>query len=355
MSKSFRKPIVGLTMGDPAGIGPEILLKALTRPGILKAARFVIFGSFSYLEKQKYRFLSRQQQQQYRLIQIPYSRNNLILSSFGDANEIPVLDFPLGQSFIRMGAVNSAHGHLSGQLIKEATLLALKQRLDAVVTGPINKVSFYQGGWGKLYQGHTEMMADLSKAKSVTHMLVKDWFRVVHVTSHIPLKSVSRKIKIKNVIQTIKLAKCGMDLLGIKNPRIAVSGLNPHAGDEGLFGREEKNIILPAVQYCRGKGIHVEGPLSPDIIWPRCFGGEYDVGVAMYHDQGQIPFKLLSFLFSAQKKVVTVSGALLTIGLPFLRVSPCHGSAFDIAGKGIASEQSFLDAVQLAIQLARTR
>jgi 4-hydroxythreonine-4-phosphate dehydrogenase len=221
------------------------------------------------------------------------------------------------------------------------------------VTAPINKVSFRLGGWGKRFIGHTEMLAELTGSKEVGLMLVHGSLRAIHVTSHVPLKAVPALITRRRVTGSIRLADLGVRMMGIRGPRIAVCGLNPHAGDGGLMGHEEERAIAPAVAACRREGLRVDGPLPADTVWPFILAGRYDVAVAMYHDQGQIPIKMHGFRVG--KNVTQSGGVNVTIGLPIIRTSPAHGTAFDIAGKGLASEESFVEALTLAARMVSSR
>jgi 4-hydroxythreonine-4-phosphate dehydrogenase len=230
----------------------------------------------------------------------------------------------------------------------------LKKRIHAMVTAPINKRSFLMGGWGKKYVGHTEMLAGLTRVTDYALMMVVGRLRAVHVTSHIPLKEVAKSITAARVSATIRLTHHGLRQLGFFKPRIAVCGLNPHAGDGGVLGKEEAGAIFPAVKKCRQNGILVDGPLSADTLWPQVAGGLYDAGVAMYHDQGQIPIKLFGFQFEKGKEVLT-RGVNVTLGLPIIRTSVAHGTAYDIAGRGVASEGSLLEAIRMAVAMTKSR
>ncbi len=298
------KPRIGITIGDPAGVGPEIVRKALHRPDVLQICVPVTFGD---------------------------------------------LGVPSNKSF-RYGVATAANGKASGIYIEAAIQAALTKQIDAVVTAPINKQSFRMGGWGKKFTGHTEMFAKLTGARRVALMLVHGPLRAVHVTSHIPLKKVASALTVSRVLETILLTHQALRKMGIKNPRIAVCGLNPHAGDGGLLGKEERTVIAPAIRKAKQKKVRAEGPLSADTVWPLVRDGVYDAGVAMYHDQGQIPIKLSSF--SSTGKNTLVRGVNVTLGLPIVRTSVAHGTAYEIAGKGKASEESLVDAIKLAAKMA---
>lgn len=324
------KPTIGISIGDPSGIGPEIVLKSISQPKLKGKCNFVVFGDIELLAWVNKKILHRSK-----------------LPSAVYENESR-LSLP-----IRFGVVSAANGYCSGRYIEAAIHSAQRGNIDAIVTAPINKESFRLGGWGKRYTGHTEMFSALTGAKKTALMLISGPLRAIHVTSHIPLKDVSRKLTRENVFDTICLADIGLKKLGIRHPKIVVCGLNPHAGENGLLGGEEQRVIGPAIQLALRKGLKVVGPLPADTVWPSVRDGFYDVGVAMYHDQGQIPIKLHSF--SNGKKGPLVHGINVTVGLPLIRTSVAHGTAFEIAGKGVASEQSLVDAIELALLMVKNK
>lgn len=323
------KPRVGITIGDPAGIGPEVVLKALARAEVRRVCRPVVFGDVRLLGSVSRAVLR---------------RSSLPLADYVDLISIPLEKF-------RAGVASVAAGKSSGIFISAAVRAARAGALDAIVTAPINKESFRMGGWGAKFTGHTEMLAALTGAKSVALMLVHGDLRASHVTSHIPLKDVPAAVTSPRVLETILVTNDALRKMGFRKPRIAVCGLNPHAGDGGILGDEEKRVIAPAVRRARAKSVDVHGPLSPDTVWPLVRDRVYDAGVAMYHEQGQIPVKLLSF--QSKRDRVRVRGVNVTLGLPIIRTSVAHGTAYEIAGMGKASEQSMVDAILLAARMAR--
>jgi 4-hydroxythreonine-4-phosphate dehydrogenase len=337
----MRTPRLALTLGDPAGIGPEIILKALARPSVRRQAEFVVFGDLAWLRRTQVRALKRH----------PASR--LRLSRTGDRGTVRVIDFQNVPATLRVGRSSAAAGRASGAYIASAVDAVLHRFADGLVTAPIHKVSFRQGGWGKKFIGHTEMLAALTGAREVGLMLLHGPLRAVHVTSHVPLKDVPRLLTRSRIAATIRLANEGARALGIARPRIAVCGLNPHAGDGGLMGTEEGRVIAPAVAAARRAKLRVEGPMSPDLVWPFLAAGRFDVAVAMYHDQGQIPVKLSAF--DARGGTTTSGGVNVTLGLTIVRTSPAHGTAFDIAGRGVASEASLVEAIEVAVRLVKAR
>ena len=233
--------------------------------------------------------------------------------------------------------------------------LAMENKIDAVVTAPISKPSFTLGGWGEKYPGHTEMYADLTNTKKFTMLLAHRNFRVVHVSVHVSLEEAIRRVKTPRVIETIELALTSCKMFGIEKPHIAVCGLNPHAGDEGKFGYQDVEEILPAVEEMKKRGHNVVGPVPADTVWPKLKSGFYDIVVANYHDQGHIPTKLLGFQYDKDGHCIDVEGVNITIGIPMIRVSVDHGTAYGKAGKGIATPTSLLGALEIATTLAKNR
>ena len=337
------KPIVGITMGDPTGVGPELLLKTMSSRVLDKSQRYVVFGDFSYLRKVHGYFSRKGFRYPFHFFPFPPESLPTLRNLRNNSETIPVIDSRiLTDSPLVFGQEKKWAGWASGVFIQQAVHAALNGWIQALVTLPINKESFRLGGWGKKYVDHTQMLADLTKSPAVALMLVSGPMRAVHVTQHVPLKSVPSLITRSRVSKTIELAAQGLKKLGIRSPKIAVCGLNPHAGDGGILGREEINVIGPVVKKFKRRGWAVEGPLSADALWPLVKNGKFDAGVAMYHDQGQIPVKLLN------QGVVNI-----TLGLPFVRTSVGHGTAFDIAGNGRAHPKSFLSALETAITMLK--
>jgi 4-hydroxythreonine-4-phosphate dehydrogenase len=228
------------------------------------------------------------------------------------------------------------------------------KEVQAVVTGPIHKEAIRLAGCP--YAGHTEIFAQRTRTKDYAMMMVEGDFRLVYVTTHLPLREACKFVKMDRVLKVIRLAHQAARCLGIPSPRIVVPGLNPHASDGGLFGDEEKNEILPAVTAAKREGIYVDGPISPDIAFVKLKAGQYDMGLAMYHDQGCIPLKLIGFVWDKRyKKFVSVRGVNVTLGLPIIRTSVDHGVAYDIAGQGKASPQSLIEAIKLAVKLCKVK
>jgi len=348
------KPVIGITMGDPTGIGPEIILKALAGESIRRLCYPVIFGDYKYFLKVE-NFLRRKGCLKGKITFSPRPCFNSIGHQINQirGSAIPFYDLaniPKKQK-LTFGKPTAWGGRASGAFIREAVKAALNGAIDGLVTAPINKLAFKMGGWGKKFAGHTEMLGSLTGTKDFALMMILGPFRVIHVTSHVPLDQVKFLIKKKRIEKTIELANQGVKALGIASPKIAVSGLNPHAGENGILGREELDEISPAIISSRKKGLRVKGPFPPDIIWPLVLNGAYDIGVAMYHEQGQIPLKILSFRTNSENlepgKLVNI-----TVGIPIIRTSVGHGTAYDIAGKGLADDSSLREAIKVACQLA---
>lgn len=357
MDLKKRKPIIAITMGDPCGVGPEIVLKMLAKKGLYRQCRPVVFGDWAFLRKVQQTVFKRASASRVRLTPLAFNeKTGFNPPSSGDRNTAYVVDFknvPLKR--FRWGEASAWGGKASGDYIYHSARAALNNKVDAVVTAPINKVSFKRGGWGKAAVGHTEFLAHLTGTKKYALMLAWGKIRAVHATSHIPLRDVAKALTKKRIVETITLAHENLKRLGVKRPRLAVCGLNPHASDGGLFGNEEKTKISPAVRFCRRRGMRVDGPLPADTAWPKAAAGLYDAVIAMYHDQGQIPIKLFSFKPSQEKGLFQTEGVNITLGLPIIRTSVDHGTAYDMAGKGIASEKSLGQAIRLAIAIVKGR
>lgn len=332
------RPIIAITMGDPAGVGPEVAAKALAQHDLEDHCRPLVVGSAEVM------------QEALRLVNAP-----LRLHAVADVAEArfkpgtcEVLDLnSVGLSAVQPGQVAAAAGQAAVAYVEAATERALQGQVDAMATGPINKAALQAAGIP--YIGHTELLMALIgeglTETSVTTMLVTPGLRVVHVTRHVPLAEVAALITQERVANTIRVTHRGLQQMGIPQPRLAVAALNPHGGDGGLIGREELEQIAPAVEVARREGIDAQGPIPADSVFFRAIKGEFDAVVAMYHDQGHIPIKTHDFARS-----VTV-----TLGLPIVRTSVDHGTAFDIAWKGEADETSMVEAIRLAAQLARRR
>lgn len=318
-------------MGDPAGIGPEIIVKALNNNDVEKL-KTVIFGSKNVIEHYiKVCKINKE-------INIVKNLNEL---KDGTINIYPVNNLSLYD--FKIGEVSSICGKASFEYIHAAVQFALEKKLSAIITAPINKASLNKAGYR--FNGHTELIAELTKAQKYSMVLTNGRLNVIHVTTHVALKNVSSHIKKDKILETILLAQEVGKLLGNTIPKIGVAALNPHGGESGLFGEEEINEIIPAVLEANKKGIKALGPIPADVIFLKAMNGEFDVVVAMYHDQGHIPIKMFGL----------ETGVNFTVGLPIIRTSVDHGTAFDIAGKGIADEKSLLEAIKLAAKIVKNK
>ncbi len=321
---------IAITMGEPGGIGPEIIVKALYCSEIRKYSTPIVIGNIDTIKEAV------------RLIGLPLKVKSLsnLSDSKPEIGTIEVIDIKSPMPF-KKGMSSAQAGGAVVSYVKKAAELAFKKQVNAVVTAPISKESLKLAGYS--WQGHTELLAELTKTKDFAMMFVSEELKVILATIHVSLKEVPRLINEKLVLKTIILAKKGSDMLGIKNPRIAVAGLNPHAGEAGIFGDEEIKVIIPAIKKANKKGIAVSGPYPPDVVFYKAYNGDFDIVVCMYHDQGLIPFKMLAF----------DTGVNVTVGLPVIRTSPDHGTAFDIAWQNKADPTSMIEAIKLASRLKR--
>lgn len=338
----MQKPVICISMGDPAGIGAEIIVKALGKNEIYNKARPVVIGSKSVIQD-AISFIPSHLKLNI-IKDIARLKGDYGFIDLVDLNNIQLEDFHYGE-------VSAAAGKASMEYIFKAIELAKNNEVDAVVTGPINKESINKAGYN--YTGHTEIFAEKTNCKDYAMMLTSDEMAVIHVSTHVSLREAIERVKKERILKVIHLAREAMIKLGIKKPRIAVSGLNPHAGEGGLFGREEILEIVPAIEEARREGIIVEGPISPDTLFPKVRGKQYDIGVAMYHDQGHIPMKVTGFQYDiSTNKWLSMSGVNATIGLPIIRTSVDHGVAYGKAGEGRANEESMINALDMAIKLS---
>jgi 4-hydroxythreonine-4-phosphate dehydrogenase len=333
----FAKPVLGITMGDPAGIGPEVIIKALGRASLRRWFRPLVIGSPQVLERTRSSLKAK--------IKIRLVREPRAVMAAMPAGVIPVLDpLPGGLGSISMGRVSKETGAAQALYIKEAVRLALNGVIAGIVTAPINKEAINLAGYP--YPGHTEMLAELTGSKEVGMMIVGGPLRCMFATTHVAIKELAGRLTVELVERAIRLCHQGLTtLFGIQHPKIAVAALNPHAGEGGLFGTEERTIIAPAIQRAVASGYPAVGPLPADTVIGQTARGAYDAVVVMYHDQGLIPLKLVAFGKSVN----------ITVGLPLIRTSVDHGTAYDIAGKGMADEGSLVEAIRLAARFAAHR
>jgi len=331
------KPIVAITMGDPAGVGPEISILGLSKPELFAKIRPIIIGDAKRLQlaydilKEKGRFTPGNE--------LWIQAINNLEGAGTQVGRVDVLDLQNVPADLPWGEMRAEAGKACFEYLKKAVELAQNGAINAVCTAPINKEAWKASGIH--YPGHTDALGDLLNSPSFATMLVNDKLRVVHVSTHISLIQAIHYATKEHILARIELAHNSLKALNIKDPRIAVAGLNPHAGENGLFGSEDSQRVLPAVQAALAKGINVSGPYPPDSVFARASNGEFDVVIALYHDQGHIAIKMLGNGFD--------TGVNVTIGLPILRTSVDHGTAFDIAGKGVARERSMLEALAVTV------
>jgi 4-hydroxythreonine-4-phosphate dehydrogenase len=336
------KPLIGISVGDPAGIGPEITARALSLRKIYDLCRPLVVGEAEMMKKAvKFSKLDLE------IHRVSSPKEGLYQFGTVDLLDLKNLD---GRS-VKHKKISADYGRASFEYVKKVIELAMAKEIDATVTGPISKEAINLAGFH--YSGHTEIYADLTQTKDYAMMLAHDQFRVIHVSTHVSLREACDRVKKGRVYRVIRLGYDSVKRLGVKNPKIAVAGLNPHAGEEGLFGREEIEEIEPAIQQARMEGLRIEGPIPPDTVFSKMQGGQYDLVVVMYHDQGHIPTKLIGFRYDDKTKTWgSMSGVNITCGLPIIRVSVDHGTAFGKAGEGRANPESMIQAIQIAAKLA---
>lgn len=334
------RPVLGLTLGDPAGIGPEICLRALRAPEVSELCVPVLFGDARVLQRVNESTLRSGNGK------IELEKERIV--SLAEWKELGAITEPLivdcaavDAAKIEPGKISAACGQAGYRYIEHAINAALAEKIDGVVTAPIHKESLRLAG--VKFPGHTEIFTALTKAQRSCMMLYSDKLVVSMATTHIGYSEVPGKLSVERILNVIELTAEALKWMLHREPRIAVCGLNPHAGEHGLFGnREEENFVEPAVTEARARGLNVTGPVVPDAVFTSSQRRQYDGIVTLYHDQGHIPFKMLAF----------DTGVNITLGLPIIRTSVDHGTAFDIAWQGKANPQSLYSAVQVAAELA---
>ncbi|HLR37861.1 MAG TPA: 4-hydroxythreonine-4-phosphate dehydrogenase PdxA [Chitinophagaceae bacterium] len=336
------KPIVGITMGDPAGIGPEIAIKVLQRKDIYKKCHPVIVGDAQLIQSCMNTLD----------IKGTVHAINHISEAYFEEGTVDVYDLKnVDVKNLKPGEISAMAGDAAFEAVTKTIQLALDGEIDASVTGPIHKKSMNEAGHH--YAGHTEIYAEYTNTKEYAMLLAEKNFRVIHVSTHVSLREACDLVKKERILEVIRLLDSGLRQLGIDHGKIGIAGLNPHAGDSGLFGDEDEKEIVPAVKEALNAGYNVEGPVPPDTLFAKAATGYYDGCVAMYHDQGHIPFKMAGFKWDNEaKKMESVKGVNITLGLPIIRVSVDHGTAFDIAWKGVASPDAMVLAINYATQFA---
>lgn len=340
------KPILGITMGDPASIGPEITVKALARPELYDNCRPLVVGDACMMEKAK-KLVGHEE---ITIHPVSSVKEALFTPGTIDVYEMNLIDadtLPIGQ-------VSAEAGEAAFQYVKKVIELANADEIDGTVTNALNKEAINVAGHH--FSGHTEIYAHYTETKKYCMMLAHQNMRVTHVSTHVSLREACNRVKKERVLDVIRMSHTACKDLGIENPRVAVAGLNPHCGENGLFGDEEIKEITPAIEAARAEGIDASGPYPPDSVFSKLRGGWYDIVVCMYHDQGHIPLKVVGFVYNQEAgKWDAVEGINLTLGLPIVRVSVDHGTAFDQAGTGMANELSLMNAIDYAARLSRSR
>ena len=327
-------PHLGITTGDPAGIGPEISLRAAQENALADACRLVLFGSYAILESRAGH------------LSLPFDFERVSIDYFRKETRLPdrcIVDIP--QDDVRPGTGSAETGRAAARNIIECHAACSRGQLDAMVTAPLNKKFLQEAGYS--YPGHTEFLASLSGVSEFAMCFLTEKLKVVLATIHVPLQTVAEQISVDLILRKLRLILKEFPRLGLPCGKVAVAGLNPHAGEFGILGSEEESFITPAIRQALREfpGCQIFGPLPADTLFWRAYKGEFDIVVAMYHDQGLAPIKLIGF-----GEAVNV-----TVGLPFVRTSVDHGTAFDIAGKGIARHDGMLTAIRWALRLSEAK
>ena len=327
------RPIIGITMGDPAGNGAELSIQALSHKNVYENCKPIIIGDANCMQ--------------------------CALELLGKQNDFNIHAVKnVSDALFEFGTIDvyDMCGEAGFQYVKKVIELAMSNEVDATVTNAISKEAINLAGHH--YSGHTEIYADFTNTKKYTMMLAHDDLRVVHVSTHVSLREACDRVKKDRVYEVIKIANDACKAIGIAKPKIGVAGLNPHCGENGMFGREEIEEIQPAIDKAISEGIDIpeKKPTPPDTIFSKALGGWYDIVVAMYHDQGHIPLKVKGFVYNKElKKWDAVAGINVTLGIPVIRVSVDHGTGFDLAGKGVSNEISLSNSIEYAILLAKNK
>ena len=339
------KPIIAITMGDPAGIGPEIIVKALSLEETYEKCRPLVTGDANIMQ-----WAVDQMGSDLKIHRIASVKEALFELGTIDVYDLACIDMDTFQP----GVLQNQCGHAAFISVTTAIQLAMENEVDATVTAPLNKEALHNAGHN--FDGHTEIYAHYTHTKKYAMLLADEHLRVIHVSTHVPLRVACDRVKKDRIIEVTELIHDACKQFGIENPRIGIAGLNPHASDGGLFGWEEEKEIAPAVEELLQRGFNVDGPVPPDTLFAKARCGKYDGCVAMYHDQGHIPFKVVGFQWDKETgKMEAAKGVNITLGLPIIRVSVDHGTAFDVAGKGIASPDAMLLSIDYATKMAINR
>lgn len=336
-------PILAITLGDPGGIGPEIAVKALADKRVYDICRPILVGTADLVKNA----LAFCRLDGFEVAKVDDPRTGRYMHGLIEVRDLE--NFPI--SGLKHKTITAPQGRASFEFVNEAINMALAKRVDGTVTGPINKAAINAGGFH--YSGHTEIYAEKTGTKDYCMMLADGGFRVAHVSTHVSLREACDRVKKARVAKVIDLTWAALEKLDVGQPVIGVAGLNPHCGEGGLFGIEDDEQVRPAVVEAVARGLKVEGPIPADTVFSKMLGGLYDAVVVMYHDQGHIPTKLQGFKFDQATGVWgQMSGVNVTLGLPIVRTSVDHGTAFGKAGEGRANPQSLLDAVEMAAKLS---
>lgn len=338
-------PILAITMGDPAGIGPEIVVRALNHKETYAQCRPVVTGDAAVME------------QAVKVLGLPLTVHAVdkVADAKFEYGCIDVFDLKcVDMNTFEYGKVSAQCGNAAFVSIKKAIELAMADEVDGTVTAPLNKEALNLAGHH--FDGHTEIYATFTNTKKYAMLLADEFLRVIHVSTHVSLREACDRVKKDRIIEVTELINDACVQFGIENPRIGIAGLNPHSSDNGLFGWEEQKEIIPAVNELKNRGFNIVGPVPPDTLFAKAKCGQFDGCVAMYHDQGHIPFKVVGFNWDKETgKMDSVKGVNITLGLPIIRVSVDHGTAFDVAGKGIASEDAMMLSIDYATRMAISR
>ncbi|NPD81717.1 4-hydroxythreonine-4-phosphate dehydrogenase PdxA [Prevotella sp. PINT] len=341
------KPILAITMGDPAGIGPEICVRSLAREETYSLCKPLIVGDAKIISLA------------IELLKLDQPLSVNAIAAVKDAKfehgTIDVYDLDLiDLDTFKFGEVQVQCGNAAFQYVRKAIELAMAEEVDGTCTAPLNKEAIHLAGHN--YDGHTEIYATFTNTKKYAMLLADGPMRVIHVSTHVSLREACDRCKKERIIEVYELIDDACRQFGINNPHIAIAGLNPHCSENGLFGWEEAKEIIPAVEELKARGFNVEGPVPPDSVFAKAKSGKYDGVVAQYHDQGHIPLKVVGFNWDAATgKMLPQKGVNITLGLPIIRVSVDHGTAFDVAGKGVAAEDALISSIEYATKMAITR
>jgi len=337
------RPILGISMGDPGGIGPEITARALNQKEIYDLTRPLVVGDFQVMQD-VLGFTD------VKVTLNPIQKTSDARFEHGTLDILDMHNMPMDR--LRYKRVTPEQGKASFEYVAKIIELALEGAIDGTVTGPINKAAIHAAGHH--FAGHTEIYATLTHTRDYCMMLTHGGFRVTHISTHVSLREACDRVKKDRIIRVIDLTDGALKKLGVSDPKIGVAGLNPHCGEEGLFGHEDDDEIRPAVEHAVSEGKRVEGPVPADTVFSKMRGGMYDAVVVMYHDQGHIPTKLIGFQYDEKTgQWGEMSGVNVTLGLPIVRTSVDHGTAFGKAGEGRANPQSMIEAIKLGALLSK--